>query len=240
MEKQIINVYCDESCHLEHDRQRAMVFGCIRYPQEKVRELSEQIRKLKQKHFIYKFAEIKWTKVSKSKEDFFFDLLNLFLDTEELKFRAVVFKNKDLHKLEHSRFPNQTYQKWYFKMFYLTLNKVIESKYKYCIYLDKQTADNRPEMIELEKHLSNKGKILKIQNVLSHESEMIQLTDFITGIISYANRDAIKLPTANQTKVKLVEIFRAKTNLSLISATPLSADKINLFTWEPDYYETRH
>ena len=69
---------------------------------------------------------------------------------------------------------------------------------------------------------------------------MIQLTDFITGIISYANRDAIKLPTANQTKVKLVELFRAKTNLSLISATPLSADKINLFTWEPDYYETRH
>ena len=73
MKDNVINVYCDESCHLEHDHQRAMVFGCVRCPQEKVRELSEQIRKLKQKHFIYKFAEIKWTKVSKSKEEFFFD-----------------------------------------------------------------------------------------------------------------------------------------------------------------------
>ena len=45
--KEEINIYCDESCHLEYDGQRAMVFGCVRYPKGKVQELSKNIRELK-------------------------------------------------------------------------------------------------------------------------------------------------------------------------------------------------
>lgn len=235
--KEEINIYCDESCHLEHDGQRAMVFGCVRYPKEKVHELSKQIRELKKKHFIYPFAETKWKTVSKSKEDFYLDLLELFLNIEDLKFRAVVFQNKDLHRLEHNRFHNQTYEDWYYKMFYVTLGKIIDKGNLYNIYLDRKNANSSQKIHTLETHLSRKAKILKIQNVLSHESELIQLTDFLTGIISYANRDAIKLPEANKTKVKLVETLKSKANLSLILSTPLIADKINIFMWEPDYYE---
>ena len=32
---EIFNVYCDESCHLEHDRQKVMVLGAIWCPLEK-------------------------------------------------------------------------------------------------------------------------------------------------------------------------------------------------------------
>ena len=32
---QVFNVYCDESCHLEHDRQKVMVLGVIWWPLEK-------------------------------------------------------------------------------------------------------------------------------------------------------------------------------------------------------------
>lgn len=232
-----INIYCDESCHLENDGQRAMVFGCVRYPKLKVQELSKQIRELKRKHFIYPFAEIKWKTVSYSKENFYLDLLDLFLSTEDLKFRAVVFQNKDLHKLEHNKFQNQTYEDWYYKMFYVTLGNIVEKGNLYNIYLDRKNANSSQKIHTLESHLAKKAKINKIQNVLSHQSELIQLTDFLTGIVSYANRDAIKLPEANKTKVKLVETLKSKTNLSLILSTPLNADKVNIFMWEPNFYE---
>lgn len=214
-----------------------MVFGCVRYPKENVQALSKRIRELKKKHFIYPFAEIKWKTVSKSKEKFYLDLLELFLNTEDLKFRAVVFQNKDLHKLEHNKFQNQTYEDWYYKMFYVTLGNIIDKGHSYNIYLDRKNENSSQKVHTLEKHLAKKAKILKIQNVLSYQSELIQITDFLTGIVSYANRDAIKLPKANTTKVKLVEILKSRTSLSLILSTPLSADKVNIFMWEPNYYE---
>lgn len=230
-----INIYCDESCHLEHDGQRAMVFGCLRYPKKSVRDLSISIRELKKKHHIYPYAETKWQTVSYSKENFYLDLLDLFLNTKKLNFRAVVFQNKDLHKLEHNRFKNQTYEDWYYKMFYLTIEKIMRYTHSYYIYLDKKNTNSSEKIKRLKMYLQRTANVKNIQNVLSHQSELIQLTDFLTGIVSYANRDYIKFPTANKTKIKLVEKLKKETNSSLILPTPKKAEKFNLFMWEPDY-----
>ena len=35
----LYNIYCDESCHLEHDRQKAMVLGGIWCPYDKRKKL---------------------------------------------------------------------------------------------------------------------------------------------------------------------------------------------------------
>ena len=32
--KELFNIYCDESCHLEHDGQKAMAIGGCRGPEE--------------------------------------------------------------------------------------------------------------------------------------------------------------------------------------------------------------
>ena len=47
---QVINVYCDESCHLQNDDQKVMVLGAIWCPLDKTREISTRIREIKQKH----------------------------------------------------------------------------------------------------------------------------------------------------------------------------------------------
>ncbi len=44
---EICNVYCDESCHLEHDRQKAMVLGAIWCPLDKSREIAVRLREIK-------------------------------------------------------------------------------------------------------------------------------------------------------------------------------------------------
>jgi hypothetical protein len=43
----VFNVYCDESCHLENDRQKAMVLGAVWCPMEKTREIAVRIREMK-------------------------------------------------------------------------------------------------------------------------------------------------------------------------------------------------
>ena len=37
---EIYNVYCDESCHLEHDHQNVMALGAVWCPLDKVREIN--------------------------------------------------------------------------------------------------------------------------------------------------------------------------------------------------------
>ncbi len=39
---EIFNVYCDESCHLEHDRQKAIVLATGLYRQSKRQRESDQ------------------------------------------------------------------------------------------------------------------------------------------------------------------------------------------------------
>ena len=56
---QIANIYCNESCHLEHDRQKVMVLGAIWCPFEKARETAQAIRDIKERHGLGRDFEIK-------------------------------------------------------------------------------------------------------------------------------------------------------------------------------------
>ncbi len=57
------NIYCDESCHLPHDDSDIMVIGGISCPKEKAELINKGIREIKARNGVYRFAEIKWTKV---------------------------------------------------------------------------------------------------------------------------------------------------------------------------------
>ncbi|NCC62254.1 MAG: DUF3800 domain-containing protein, partial [Verrucomicrobiae bacterium] len=74
------NLYCDESCHLENDRQQAMVLGAVWCPVDKTREISVRLREIKQKHGLSPRFEVKWTKVSPAKKGFYLDLIDYFFD----------------------------------------------------------------------------------------------------------------------------------------------------------------
>lgn len=61
------NIYCDESCHLQHDGNDIMVIGGVFCLKHKVGRINKDIRKLKEKYDI-KNVEIKWHNVSNNKE----------------------------------------------------------------------------------------------------------------------------------------------------------------------------
>lgn len=93
---EIFNVYCDESCHLENDHQKVMVLGAIWCPLEKCREISVRLREIKKKHKLASDFEVKWTKVSPAKSQFYLEWMDYFFDDDDLHFRALIVPDKSL------------------------------------------------------------------------------------------------------------------------------------------------
>jgi hypothetical protein len=66
------NIYCDESCHLLNDESKVFTLGGVWVEKSETETILKELRALKTKHNLSATFEAKWTKVSKSKEDFKF------------------------------------------------------------------------------------------------------------------------------------------------------------------------
>ena len=90
----MVYIYCDESCHLEHDHAKAMLLGAVSCPEAEKDRIYSDIRAIKEKHGLSSWLEIKWTGVSASKLPFYLELIDYFIGEPHLAFRAVVAKDK--------------------------------------------------------------------------------------------------------------------------------------------------
>ncbi len=229
---QIINIYCDESCHLENDNQKVMVLGAVWCPFEKKDEIFERIREIKLKHGMNRDFEIKWTKVSNSKVDLYLDLVDYFFDDDDLHFRALVVPDKSI--LRHEEL-NQDHDTWYYKMYFNMLKVLIDPHAKNRIFLDikdTRSADKTRKLHEVlcnEKYDFHKEIIENIQTVRSHEVELIQLADLLIGAVSYINRGL----NENLGKLSVIERIKKRSGYSLTLTTYLKENKLNIFIWHP-------
>lgn len=226
-----INIYCDESCHLENDGQKAMVIGAVWCPAEKTKEISGRLREIKKAHGFDATFEMKWGKVSPSKAEFYMNILDYFFDDDDLHFRAIVIPDKSL--VDHRRFK-QDHDSWYYKMYFGMLKILLEPTGKYRIYLDVKDTCSSEKMAKLQKALCNnvydfKREIIdRVETVSSRDVAQVQLTDLLVGIVGYANRGLC----SNTAKVKLVERMRERSGYSLVKSTLLMESKVNLLLWE--------
>ena len=234
---QIYNIYCDESCHLEHDSQTAMVLGAVWCPTESVRRISLDIKKIKESYSLPRQFEIKWTKVSDSKHDFYLELVKYFLGSKDLHFRALIVSDKS--KLNHDMFLGQDHDLFYYKMYFHMLHPILSPDSKYRIYIDIKDTLGISKQRELHDVLCNKQKdfqrdiIERVQQIRSHESEILQLTDLLIGAVSYVNRDCC----GNAGKERLVEFIREQTHYDLRHSTFLREEKFNLFCWQGQEFQ---
>jgi len=225
------NIYCDESCHLEHDNQRAMVLGALSCPFERRKLIGERIREIKESNGLSRKLELKWTKISASKAQMYLDVIDYFFDNDDLRFRAVLIPDKA--RLNHDKY-GQSHDTWYYKMLFLTLNHHMISDASYNIYLDIKDTRSEHKMRKLHEVLCsskydfNRQIIRKIQSVRSEEVEQIQLVDLLIGAISYVNRGF----RDNKGKCAIVDRIRERTGFSLRQSTTLGERKFNLFKWE--------
>jgi hypothetical protein len=149
---QIFNLYCDESCHLEHDQQKVMVLGALWCPADKAREVAERVREQKLKHKLSADFEIKWTKVSPGKLAFYQDVIDYFFDDDDLHLRALVAQKGNLN---HSAFPGQSHDGWYYKMLFSLIWPLLNPDDRYRIYLDLKDTQNARKALVLREVLCN-------------------------------------------------------------------------------------
>ncbi len=229
---EIFNVYCDESCHLEHDHQKAMVLGAIWCPLDKSREIAVRLREIKQKHGLVPGFEVKWTKVSPAKTGLYLDLVDYFFDDDDLHFRALIVPDKS--KLRHDAVPGQDHDTWYYKMYFDMLKVIFRPDARYRVYLDIKDTRGAEKTAKLHEVLCNnmydfsRNVIERLQLVHSHEIEQLQLADLLIGAVSYLNRDL----HGNQAKEALVARVQERSGYSLLKTTLYREEKVNLFRWQ--------
>ncbi|TXD48674.1 DUF3800 domain-containing protein [Polaribacter sp. IC073] len=212
------NIYCDESCHIENDHKKFMFLGSVSSAYNQVKLHTENINDLKKKHNFY--AEIKWSKVSKSKLRFYLDLVDYFFATD-LQFRTVGVEKA---KINNDSF-NQDYDDFYYKMYYYLLNHNLSSLYNYNVYLDIKDTLSAYKVNKLKDILNTKfGVFRNVQNIRSHESIIMQMADFLMGAISYLHNDEHQ---KNKAKVQIIKKIQQHCNEDL-SKTNYSK-KMNLF-----------
>lgn len=226
----VINVYCDESCHLEHDGQRAMTLGAIWCPLDHVRAATERIREMKTQHGLKMSSELKWTKLSPGNLPLYLALLDYFFDAEPLGFRCVVASKAGLRHEDYC----QTHDDWYYKMYFTMLQVILEPHSCFRIYLDIKDTRSAIKVRKLHDVLANnlydfsRDIVERVQTVRSHEVELMQLSDILIGAVSSANRGDITSPA----KRAFVERMRRRSGYALTRSTLLREEKVNVFHWQ--------
>lgn len=230
---QLYNVYCDESCHLENDGLPVMAWGGVYCTADATKNISQAIRSLKVSHGLGSNFEAKWTKVSPAKADFYLDLVDLFLNEGRLRFRGLVVPDKNI--IDHARF-DQTHDDWYYKMYFRMLRPILTAQHRYRVYLDIKDSRGGSKTRKLQEILANSiydfdhKCIERVQQIRSHESEILQIADILIGSLTYANR---KL-SGNAGKIALIERLRERLGKNVLTSTSsYAADKFNILLWQP-------
>lgn len=216
-------IFCDESCHLENDKQPFMVLGGLKVDEKGYHDILEKIRQLRTQ---FKMGtEFKWIKISRSRIGFYHALIDLFLKEPVLEFRAVIV-NKSV--LKHDQFNNGEHDLFYYKMFYYVIDHFINTDDGYRAFFDYKDTKSKLRLAELktvfDNKYRNKSDIL-LQSIRSNESQLIQLTDIFIGAIAYKVRQL----NTSQAKLSIADYLEEKTQYPLTCSTPLFEKKFNLF-----------
>lgn len=228
----IINIYCDESCHLEHDNQQVMGLGAICCPTKYAQQFNHELKWLKKEYNMPEGYELKWTKVGMGRIDYYNAVVEYFASNPYLRFRGYLVPDKGC--IDHSLIPGQTHDVWYYKMYYGLLKPLVEKPTDaYRIYIDIKDTNGYQKVQELKRILCQGvgdrcgERIERIQEVRSDEVELLQLADFLLGAIVFRNRDIRK----SKAKNRIVDEITQQTGYALNSSTSYNSHKVNLWFW---------
>ena len=228
------SLYIDESCHLEHDGCSVMCIGYTKVEYAQYQEVKESIIKIKLKHKAT--TELKWSKLSMSRLPFYKELIDFFF-SNEIMFRCVLVKNKK--NLDHKTFNRGDHDAFYYKVIYLLLNNEYinpKKNEKYRVILDIKDTRGSERLSELKNWLCQKNggnsSFQYFQNIRSNENELLQLTDFFIGAITYKSREEDKKPNASKIKIAVIEYLEKKSGYYLNEGTIPWEPKFNIFDFQ--------
>ena len=187
----VLNLYCDESRHLPHDREPFMLLGLVSCPADKVRAYHLELRALCREHGLTDDYEMKWTHVRPGKLPFYQAVLAWFLGKEDVAFRALLLPDK---AKVFERLPDDSQDMAYYRLYSQLLRAAMEPECSYRAFLDQKDTRGGKKVSELEKLMrlhtadGEEKTVLGLQQMQSHEARLLQLADVLLGAVGAAHR----------------------------------------------------
>lgn len=230
---QIYNIYCDES-RVENLESNRMVIGAVFIPKKEKQRITLELKKI----FIennFNF-ELKWVKASKKFPKFYRDIIDYFLQEKFLQFRCIVVDKK---KVNLKDFHNNDLELAFFKFYYLMLREKLKDGKDYYVFLDKKPTRDKNRVRALF-HYVNSFALLKrshcsIKHMQAYDSKeiiLLQICDFLTGIVGYEVNQKSKKGVKSELVAYLKEKIRIK---NFERSTFWSEEKFNIFVWDNKY-----
>ena len=225
------DLFLDESCHLESDHLPVMCIGYTKVDREHYQTIKKDLKSIKHKY--HTPTELKWHKVSDSRKDLYFELIDYFFDNP-VWFRSVLVKYKQ--KLDHDQFNQGSHDNFYYKMIYFLL-RPNNDHHQYRVYLDIKDTRGREKLNKIDEVFSNyyqgNSPFIQFQHIHSHDNVFLQLTDLFIGAITYKARGLGEGPNANPVKKEIVEYIEERSGYMLDEGTEPWEEKFNIFDHQP-------
>ncbi|MCC5847260.1 MAG: DUF3800 domain-containing protein [Verrucomicrobia bacterium] len=231
LNRPVYHLYCDESCHLPADGEPNMLLGLVSSPAECVRTLHLDLKTLWSSHGMPESFEVKWTKVSPAKLDFYLAVLDWFFAQPDLSFRCVVLSDK---AAAYQRLPDESQDQVYYSLYYELLRHATEPESSYRAFLDIKDTRGREKLRALHEILKVDAndpmgeRVAQLQHVRSHEIRLLQLADLLLGIVAHARRP--RSPTDSKAKRELIHAFEDKAGFMLSGDSLPGTDKVRVLT----------
>ncbi len=220
-------VYCDEAnpdvLTSANPRARYLMIGSLWLPDHLRNELKARITALRQRH--HAWGEIKWSKVSPNRQDFYLELVDLFFAYgDNLRFRCIAV---DQTQLDLALYDNDD-ELGFYKFYYQLLHHWVLDFNSYRIFCDIKS-NRDPKRLPVLAHCLSRAnltsRIENIQSLPSHEVVLIQLSDLLLGAASSRLNQTLRPDTAKATVVQRIETALGHK----LAATPKGEEKFNIF-----------
>ena len=96
-------IYCDESCWealFDKDAHQYAVIGGIWIPAECRQQIKADIKSLKESYGL--MGEMKWNKVCPSTISMYEDVINMFFNNDNIRFRAICIKTDEINNEKYN------------------------------------------------------------------------------------------------------------------------------------------
>lgn len=226
------SIFCDESCYLQFDDSDIMCIGAIIVPDADRDTYKFEIKRIKRKFGI--LHELKWNTVSRTHLAMYDEILRLFFKSS-MVFRSILVKNKSniqAHSLEHYEY-NRFYYSVIEQLIQFSIQYNSDSANSYRIFLDLKDNNGKFKLASIHNVLTSmigsNDKIQSLQNIRSHESQLIQLTDIIIGAITYKARGL----NGSEAKSHIVNLIEDLSGYHLDEGTDPGDGKFAIYDFQP-------
>lgn len=223
------DVYCDEAqpdvFTSAAPRAKYLMIGSLWLPSDMRDDAKEKIARLRKQHGVW--GEMKWTKISPSKAEFYLELIDLFMSYgSDMRFRCIAVEHEHVNMGRHGNDEELGFYKFYYQV----LHHWILDFNSYNVFCDQKPNRDRTRLHVLKKCLNyanRNSEICNVQSLPSREVALLQLSDVLLGAASSRMNETLRGGSAKEAVVQRLEARLDRRGV--LGPTAASAKKFNIF-----------